>query len=94
MHSQNKVARPRAHGGPPVLSSTFGYKTIVGSEQNALILCNKISCRELYYYDRLPDQQPSFLQEKKQETGEANNFDLKSCPTNWVHLKSTVLHLI
>lgn len=40
---------------------------------------------------RLRNQQPVLFQKKEEMNREANNFYLKSCPANWVHL--TILTL-
>src|SRR5271166_5723543 len=88
---KNKLwaARARAHGGTPVLFPACGCGSIVGSEQVGTILCKKTSCQEKHDSDRLQDQQQFLLLMKKQKNGEANNFNLKSCPAHWVHLIST-----
>src|SRR5271168_3098983 len=53
MQSKYRVARARAHGGSPVLSSTFGCKAIFGSEQGVTVLCKQPICKEMNDYDRL-----------------------------------------
>ena len=86
MQSECRVARARAHGGSPVLSSAFGCQTIFSSEQKATVLCKQTTCKEITDRDRLPNQQPVHLQKKEETNCEANNFYLKSCPPHWVHL--------
>ena len=84
-------ARPRAHGGSPVLFLTFRCQDILGSEQRATVLCEYTTCKEITDRDRLPDQQPVHLQKKEATNREANNFYLKSCPAHWVHLNTSGL---
>ena len=94
MQSEHRVARPRAHGGSPVLSSAFGCEAIFGSEQRATVLCKQTTCKEITDRDRLPNQQPVHFQRKEQMNREANNFYLKSCPVDWVHLTKFVDRLL
>lgn len=86
MRSESQVTRARAHGGTPVLPSAFGCQGIFGSEQRATVLCRHTTCKETTDRDRLPHQQPVHFQKKEKTNREANNFYLKSCPANWVHL--------
>jgi hypothetical protein len=87
MQNKRRASRPRAHGGSPVLSSAFGSKVLFGSEQGVKVLCKQPACKEMNDYDRLLEQQPVHLRKKKRRNCEANNFYLKSCPVDWVHLK-------
>ena len=49
--------------------------------------CGKqTTCHKTNDRDRLPNQQPVHFRKKEQTNREANNFYLKSCPANWVHL--------
>ena len=87
MQNERRVARARAHGDSPVLLSACGCEAIFSSEQRGMILCKQTSGQEMNRCDRLLNQQPILLQKKEQRNGEANNFDLKSCSVDWVHLK-------
>lgn len=94
MQNEHRVARARAHGGSPVLSSAFGCKAIFSSEQRVTVLCKQTTCQEMNDCDRLPNQQPVHLRKKERRNCEANNFYLKSCPADWVHLSTSKITVI
>jgi hypothetical protein len=79
-------SRTRAHGGTPVVPlCALGCQRMFSSEEEETVSFKNRICKEKNLCDRLLAQQAAHLQEKE-VSREANNFCLKSCLTNWVHL--------
>jgi len=75
--------------GKPLWKPAF-FSTINSVQKVAFLFCvdkrSQTSCQKTEHFDRLPNQQPILPLKGEQRNGEANNFRLKSCPANGVHL--------